>query len=183
MDVASILQFLTRDVAPPAQPLVDYSLSSDSDSDTVLLGHWADRLGPRPTDADLEAAAASPGYAAWCLGAARRARMEDVYARTRELESQGFTFQGQRFGLSADTQITWTALLVGASAGMVTFPKSVGVLDNGLFSIPDIATLQAFCGAAMARGEAIKAGEAELRHLVYDAATVEAVAAVQDTRE
>lgn len=186
MDVASILQFLTRDVAPPAQPLVDYSLSSDSDSDTVLLGHWADRLGPRPTEADLEAAAASPEYAAWVLQQAQDARAADIDARTAELQAAGFEFppgSGQRFDLTPTTQAVWVSLMVGAGAGLLQYPVNAGVIGDGTYELADASAVATFCGHALNRGRAIIEGGAALKKLIYAAATVEAVAAVADTRE
>jgi hypothetical protein len=170
---------------PDARPPVDYAVQDGS------LVNWRvrDAQGQpvlEPTPEQLAAAAASPEYAAWVLDAARRQRMEAVYARTRELEAQGFEFppgSRQWFGLSAETQTKWLAMMVAINAGMMTLPQPVGVLNNGTYMISDAPTLTAFLTLALGRGKQIAEDEAELWHQVYDAATVEAVAAVADTRQ
>ena len=63
MVTPSLIQYLLRDRDPPAVPMADYVLEARPEGHVLTL--WADRLGPRPTEADLTAAAASPEYAAW----------------------------------------------------------------------------------------------------------------------
>ena len=182
MVTADLVVYYLRDVQPPAAPPRDWLLAGDEGGAWVI--HWSDRLPAQP--ADWSAVAESPGYAAWLLRRAQDARAAEVDARTSGLQAAGFEFppgSGQRFDLTPATQATWVSLMVGASAGLLEYPVNAGVIGDGTYQLQDASAVAVFCAAALARGRAIIEGAAAVKRLVYAAATVEAVAAVQDTRE
>lgn len=142
---------------------------------------------PRPTEADLAAAAASPEYAAHMLRQAQDARALEVDRRTEALMAQGFEFppgSGMLFSLHSEAQNYWNALMVAAVAGILEYPVTdIGIIGDGTISLANAQEVGGFCLAAMTRGKAIASGGAAVKRLIYAATTPEAVAAVVDGRE
>jgi len=176
---ANVIRYLTG-----WEPMIGYQCETVNGELRILS--WPEGGPPRPTDADLAAAAASPGYAAWVLRQAQDARAAEIDARTDELERLGFEWpvgSGQRFDLTPAAQNLWNGLMTAALAGMLALPRSIGVIGDGTVTLASPADVQGFCRAALERGAYLHEGAADIKRLVYAAASVEAVAAVVDNRE
>ena len=116
------------------------------------------------------------------LASVKATKSAAIDARTEDLLDAGFSFGGKQFTLARLSQTVWLGLAIGAQSGMLSYPISVGALDNTMLVLADASAVGAFAATALLRGQEIVEGGATLRAAVAACETLEAVAAVEDSR-
>lgn len=155
---------------PNAQPPFDYTVYDDGTGPKLIQWDVA-KLGAQPTDEALAAAS---------LTAVKQSKRTAIDARSQAIIGEGFTFDGQRFGLSPEDQQHLTGLFA-FQAGL-TFPIDLTTLDDTAYVVADAAALQNLCGAALGTVKAAIDSGRTLKIAVNDAADAAAVDAVVDNR-
>lgn len=109
----------------------------------------------------------------------KAAKIIAIDERTDAIISNGFTFDGNRFSLSIQAQMNWSALF--SMQSLMSFPIGVTTLDNTTYSL-SFANLIPFIGTGMAVVKnAIGSGRA-LKIAADNAADQAALDAVVDSR-
>lgn len=126
-------------------------------------------------------------YEAWAavadLGPARAGKFEAIDTRTSALIEDGFPFAGKVFSLSISAQSTFTGLYAIRDEPALTFPVKVNTIDDlDFLELKDSAQVRAFYLTAVATYRTHLDGGTKLKDEVRAAVSVDAVAAVEDTR-
>ncbi len=115
------------------------------------------------------------------LDAHKKAKMDDIDVRTRELIVDGFTHSGKTFSLSTEAQLKISG--DNGARGDITYPVVYGNIDDtdtiSLANAPDLHAM--WVAARDARYGHLKSGT-DLKVTVRAAATIAAVDAVMDNR-
>ena len=82
------------------------------------------------------------------LNIQKETRIIQIDARTQEIISNGFQFDGQMFSLSTNAQQNWTVLMVMLLAGKLTFPFKITSKDDGSYFVQNLTDLSAFIDSA-----------------------------------
>lgn len=117
----------------------------------------------------------------WELREAKTAKLAEIDAKTEQLISHGFTFDGHQFSLSIEAQSNWHVLWNGRES-IVAYPKEVSTKDSEAYLIVDSATMNVFGLTALnAVSNHIQAGR-DIKVQVKAATTTTEVNAITDNR-
>jgi len=119
--------------------------------------------------------------AALNLRTAKFNRNQQVDRKTMRLFRKGFTYDGQVFPLDVDDFVNYFQRYEHRNS-LVVYPLLVAQRNRDSYSIANAAGFKAFAEDAFARRDVIVDGAAALKKLIYDAATVAQVNAIDDTR-
>jgi len=144
--------------------------------------------GEELVEADTPEAAKPP---AQVLAEAKAAKVAALAARTVELQQEGFAFRGKRLRFTEDAQSTWKAIADDAQRELdgklrpgepSAFPLAVRAVDSSLLALPAPDDAMDLYVAVKAAKRLVEYGEVVLAQAVAAAASVAAVAAVEDPR-
>lgn len=118
------------------------------------------------------------------LSKSKGAAFAAIDARTDEIISRGFEFQGKRFSTSLQAQARFLAMDQLRSDPLMQFPITWNTNDDlDAINIPDADTLHALVLAGVGYYRAVVDSGSVLKALIRTATSLEEVAAVQDLRE
>lgn len=115
------------------------------------------------------------------LEEAKAEKYAAIDARTRELLSNGFSYDGHIYSLSEAAQLRATGCL--AAISLMSFPILWNSQDDSyVLEIPDATTFQSFAGTMLYYLKNVIDGGTALKTQVRNSTTVEAVLAIADPR-
>ena len=110
----------------------------------------------------------------------KQKRYDEIDLKTEALIAQGFTYDSRTFSLSQEAQINWTNLYQARS--LFTYPVSATTKDQDAYSIPDIATVEAFYQTGLGTVQAHLDSGRDLKVQVKAATTKAEIDAIVDNR-
>jgi len=87
----------------------------------------------------------------------RKNRIAEIDKTSRETIKKGFSYDGEKFSLSAAAQSNWNSLIGLHNAGLAPFPIECSTIDDGVYNI---TSLDFFAAAFTAFGGRLKTGRA-----------------------
>ncbi len=106
-------------------------------------------------------------------------RYNEIDAKTRELITAGFEFEGNVFSLSGNAQLNWSE--VHTNQNQFTFPLAISMKNHDTYDIPQ-NKVQPFWSAAKDTVKGHLDSGRVLKKSVFDATTKAQVNAVIDNR-
>jgi len=122
-------------------------------------------------------------HSAFDLSELKESRYDEIDAKTVEIISAGFVFDGQTFSLSAQAQNNWTNIKAQKDVfnAMGMFPIQVSTKDSDVYFL-QYADVDSFWGAGMVAVKTPYNIGGNLKKLIFDATTIEEVNLVIDNR-
>jgi len=113
----------------------------------------------------------------------KQLKIQQIDAKSEKLIADGFMFDNVRFSLSHNAQLNLIGLYHSRNAPIMQFPIAYNSKDDSVvYTIPDVATLEAIYFTAFGAKKAILDAGTALKQAVRDTTTISEINAVHDNR-